>query len=151
MAKELTRAEKKELAKALYLSDKSLTQKEVAKAIGVTEATVSKWAGEEKWNELRDSLVLTRDEQLSRLYTQLRAFNDYIDTKDEKCRFPSSKEADALRKITKSIKDLEVEVSISESIEVLKKVLDFIRPIIPYDQAQAVRKIFDQYVKNALK
>lgn len=151
MAKELTRAEKKELAKALYLSDKGKTQKEVAKAIGVTEATVSKWAADDKWSELRDSLVLTRDEQLSRLYAQLRAFNDYIDTKEEKLRFPTSKEADALRKISKSIKDLEVETSIAETIEVLKKVLDFIRPLVPFEQAQAIRRLFDQYVKNVLK
>lgn len=151
MAKELTRAEKKELAKALYLSDKGKTQKEVAKAIGVTEATVSKWAADDKWSELRDSLVLTRDEQLSRLYAQLRAFNDYIDTKEEKLRFPTSKEADALRKISKSIKDLEVETSIAETIEVLKKVLDFIRPLVSFEQAQAIRRLFDQYVKNVLK
>ena len=148
---ELTRQQKKELAKAFFLSDKNVTQKEVAKKIGVTEATICKWAADEKWNELRDSIVLTRDEQLQRLYKQLREFNDFIESKEEKMRFPTSKEADALRKITKSIKDLEVELSIPETLEIIKKFLDFIRPITSYDEAQQVRKLFDMYVKNALK
>ena len=148
---ELTRAQKKEIAKALFLSDKAVTQKEVAKSIGVTEATVSKWATDDKWNELRDSLVLTRDEQLSRLYKQLKEFNDFIDNKPEGARFPSSKEADALIKISRAIKDMEVELSISESLDVLKKFLDFIRPIATWEQAQQIRKLCDMYVKNGLK
>lgn len=70
---ELNREQKKDYAKKLFLTEKGITQKEIAHRTGVTEATVCRWIAAENWETQRVSLLMTKDEQLSMMYQQLNA------------------------------------------------------------------------------
>ena len=67
MGAELSIKQKKEWAKMLYLKE-HLTQAEVAERVGVSKQTLCKWVKVEKWEELKTSVSLTREEQLSNIY-----------------------------------------------------------------------------------
>ena len=148
---QLTREQKKEYAKTLYLSEKGITQKEIASRTGVTEATICKWVKEEKWAELKTSLLATRGEQLALMYGQLQAANDAITNREEGPRFPSSKEADAILKLTTAIRNLELETSVADKMEVGKQFLGYIRQVVPLEQAKEVCRLFDAFIKSHIK
>ena len=76
---ELTREQKKDYARQLYLNDSSITQAEIAERVGVSKVTVCKWVKEGKWEELQTSLLVGKDVQLARLYGQLKRLNDAED------------------------------------------------------------------------
>jgi DNA-binding XRE family transcriptional regulator len=71
----------KELAERIYLSDYSLTQKDVSEKVGVTEKTISAWIEAGKWKDKRNSLLVTKKNQLVNLYQQLEQINEEIKTR----------------------------------------------------------------------
>ena len=56
----------KEWAKLLYCKER-LSQKEVAERTGKTPQTINRWVKNEKWDELRVSLTITKEEQIKNL------------------------------------------------------------------------------------
>ncbi|GAA4156648.1 hypothetical protein GCM10022217_15870 [Chryseobacterium ginsenosidimutans] len=79
-----TREEEKrlqELAETIYLSDDSLTQKDVADKVGITEKTLGKWVIKFGWSEKRKSLLVTKKNQLVIMYNQLEKLNEEIRTR----------------------------------------------------------------------
>ena len=143
--------EKKEWAKLLYTKE-NLSQKEVAEKTGVSKVTMSKWVNENngEWDKLRKSLLVTREEQLRRLYNQLDELNTFITTREAGQRFANSKEADTINKLTVSIRTLETEASIADIVEVCKRLLNYLRPISPA-KSKEVALIFDDFIKDTLK
>ena len=115
---ELTNAQKKEWAKTLYLRE-SLTQQEIAERVGVSRVTVSNWVRAGKWEEQKAGLTLTRQEQVANLYRQVAEINRSISARAEGERFPSSKEADILGKLSAAIRNMEQETGIADIISVL--------------------------------
>lgn len=69
----------KDYAKRLFLEGN--TQKEIARRLGRTEKTIGKWKEEGKWDELRKSLLITKDNQLTSFYNQLDRLNKEIDSR----------------------------------------------------------------------
>lgn len=145
----LRNSEKKEWAKLLYLRE-NYTQKEIAHKVSVTELTIARWIKGENWAKMKNSIILTKSEELTRLHHQLREFNDYISTKPEGMRFPNKAEADALTAIKSAIKAFESETSISVIIDVSIRVLEWLRTI-DFEKSKEVSNIFDQYIKSQLK
>lgn len=86
----------------LYLKE-HLTQAEVAERVGVSKQTLCKWVKTEKWEELKASVSLTREEQLANLYRQVAEINKAIARRDEGERFATSKEADTINKLAAAI------------------------------------------------
>ena len=82
----------------LYLKE-HLTQAEVAERVGVSKQTLCKWVKTEKWEELKTSVSLTREEQLANLYRQVAEINKAIAGREEGERFATSKEADTINKL----------------------------------------------------
>lgn len=70
-----------EIAERLYLADESLTQKEIAEKVGITEKTLGKWINDLGWSEKRKSLLVTKKNQLIVLYNQLEQINEEIRTR----------------------------------------------------------------------
>lgn len=68
----------KELAERIFLSDYSLTQKDVAEKVNVSEKTISKWIEDGKWKDKRNSLLVTKKNQLVIMYSQLEQLNEEI-------------------------------------------------------------------------
>lgn len=138
----------RDYARLLFIKE-SLTQKEVAKRLGVTEATISRWAKEEKWTEQKITLLSTKQEELRRLYQQLRALNDHIETKEEGKRFPDSREGDSLTKITAAIRSLETELNIAQVVDVFIDFLEWARGV-DLNKAQEMVDLQDAYVKHII-
>lgn len=70
----------RDLAKVLFVND-NVSQKEIAERLKVTEKTVSKWVKEGEWEKLKVSLLVTKDSQITSLYSQLQAVLDEIKTR----------------------------------------------------------------------
>jgi len=69
----------KDYAKRLFIEGN--TQKEIARRLGRTEKTIGKWKEEGKWDELRKSLLVTKDTQLTSFYNQLDRLNKEIESR----------------------------------------------------------------------
>lgn len=151
----------KDYAKILFVNE-NISQKEIAVRVKVTEKTLTKWITEGKWEGLKKSMLVTKDNQLTALYNQLEImineiktrpivydvptfllkpikvkdsdgnesleFPD-IDPKDYPIKignFPNSKDADIIAKLTGSIKKLETDTNIGDTVDVSKKLIQFI-------------------------
>lgn len=75
----MSTTEKKHRARALFVKS-SLTQKEIASQVGITEKTMSKWTNEGNWQQERDSQSITKTQLLQESMQQLQRLNQHIDT-----------------------------------------------------------------------
>ena len=136
---DLTNAQKKEWAKTLYLRE-NLTQQEIADRVGVSRVTVSNWVRAGKWEEQKAGLTLTR---------QVAEINRAISARAEGERFPSSKEADILGKLSAAIRNMEQETGIADIISVLTAFIEWLRPL-DLDKAKELTRLADAYIKDKL-
>lgn len=141
--KKLTIKQKKDYAKTLFIKEK-LTQKEIAKRVGVSERSLSKWVNEDNWNKQRQSNLLTREEQLCKMMTELDTLNGVIEFGG---RGYADKEQAYIRDtLIQNIQKLETETSIREVYNVATKVVGYWRPI-DLPTAQLLTEAFDGYIK----
>lgn len=145
---ELTTKQKKEWAQLLFTKE-NLTQKEIADRVGVSRVTVNRWSQDGKWDELKVSITITREEQLKSLYRQLSEMNAEI-AKRDKNRYPSPAEADTINKLASAIDKMETETGLNDILSTFKSFLNWIRK---FDIAEAQRLVplFDDFVKTKLK
>ncbi len=139
----------KDWAKVLFCKE-GRSQKDIAETVGVSERSISQWKEDGKWETYRQSLMKTKEEQLKELYAQVAEFNNHIKNKAEGHRFPDSKEADALKKMTSSIKDLETELNLSIIIEVGMAFTNYVRGI-NFSESQMIAEHIDGFIKTKIK
>ena len=145
---DLTNAQKKEWAKTLYMRE-NLTQQEIAELVGVSRVTVSNWVRAGKWEEQKAGLTLTRQEQVANLYRQVAEINRAISARAEGERFPNSKEADILGKLSAAIRNMEQETGIADIISVLTGFIEWVRPF-DLEKAKELTRLADAYIKDKL-
>ena len=145
---DLTNQQKRDWAKTLYLRE-NLTQQEIADRVGVSRVTVSNWVNKNKWEEQRTALTLTREEQVRSLYRQVAAITRAIEERPEGERFATSAEADIIGKLSKSIKQLEMEVGIADVVSVITKFIEFLRPV-DLQKAKDITSLADAFIKTLL-
>jgi DNA-binding XRE family transcriptional regulator len=143
----LRKAQEKEYAKSLYIGG-GLTQKEIAERVSVTEKTLAKWIKEGKWDNLKKSLLTTKENQLSFLYDQLDFLNTDISKRDFKVAV--GKEADTIIKLTASINRLETETSIGDIVEVARNFIEFVRQQ-DSELAKVITNLFDVFITAKMK
>lgn len=143
----LRKAQEKEYAKSLYIGG-GLTQKEIAERVSVTEKTLAKWIKEGKWDNLKKSLLTTKENQLSFLYDQLDFLNTDISKRDFKVAV--GKEADTIIKLTASINRLETETSIGDIVEVARNFIEFVRQQ-DLELAKIITNLFDVFITAKMK
>lgn len=143
--------QKKELAKLLFTRE-GLSQKEIAERVGASEQTISKWvnANEGEWRRMRQSLIITKEEQLHRIYEQLEEITLAIKKKEAGTRYAGSKDADVIVKLTAAAKNLESEASIADIVEVSKRFLNWMRPV-DLEKAKEFAVFMDAFLKDQLK
>lgn len=144
-----TRQQRKDFAKTLYLSEREITQKEIAARVGVTEATVSNGVREEEWERLKTSVVGGREELLGWLHAQLNAIREAVSGREEN-NFVSSREADTITKLTNAIKKLETETNIAHKVEVAQQFLVWLRAN-DSEKAMEFLPLFDAFIKESLR
>ena len=141
-----TKSEQREHARLLYINER-ITLKEVSERVKITEKTVGKWCKEDGWDELRKSLLTTRQTQLARWYKQLDTITLKIEERDN---IPTNTEADTMSKITSNIQKLEVEIGLGEIVDTGKKLITFIQQINLTD-AKLFKNYFDEYINTRVK
>ena len=144
----LSNSQKKQWAQTLYLRE-NLTQLEIAERVGVSRVTVSKWVRDGKWEEQKAGITLTRQEQVANLYRQVAEINRTIATRHEGERFPNSKEADILGKLSAAIRNMEQETGIADIISVLTAFIEWLRPL-DLDKAKELTRLADAFIKDRL-
>ena len=99
--------------------------------------------------EQKAGLTLTRQEQVANLYRQVAEINRAISTRAEGERFPNSKEADILGKLSAAIRNMEQETGIADIISVLTAFIEWLRPL-DLDKAKELTRLADAYIKDKL-
>jgi DNA-binding transcriptional regulator LsrR (DeoR family) len=146
--KKKEREQIRELARLLFIHE-TLTQKEVAARMGVSEQTVSRWAQAENWDQLRVSITITREEQLRNLYRQLSAINQVIAEREGQ-KYATPSEADTIGKLAAAINKMENDTGIADIVSVSKKFLTWIRKT-DLPKAQEFVPWFDAFIKDNLR
>lgn len=142
----LNKKQQAEFAKTLYVRE-SLTQKEIANRVGVTEATIRAWKEKGKWDELRAIHTISKPEMIRAWYAQINQINIAISQREEGHRYASSKESDTLLKLSQSIKNLEAELGISEYANAFTDLLDWLKPQ-DLQKAKEFSDIMDGFIKS---
>jgi transcriptional regulator with XRE-family HTH domain len=142
--------QKKEHAKLLYTVEGVTVQKELAERTGVSKTTINKWVNEENWEALRASVIITKENELKRMYMQITELNDAIMSREKGERFSTSKEADVLVKLTAAVRQLESDTSVADTIEVMKNFINFVRQD-NYETAKNITNLADVFIKSLLR
>jgi transposase-like protein len=150
MNQRLSLDQKKELAKILYIKDSGMTLAEIAGKVGLTEETLRRWVKQEGLEQMRESELAGRAEQLRILNRQLNALNTAIEQKPPDARYPDSKQADILSKIAAAIKGLENEVNLTAAIDVGKAFITYVREV-DFENLRLVLMLYDGYIKTLVK
>jgi DNA-binding XRE family transcriptional regulator len=138
--------ELQEWAKQLYMQ--KVSQGEIAKKVGVSEVTISKWKAAGKWDEMRKSLLLTKQDMIASLYAELEQLQMSIKAK-EGYKVADSKEADIRRKLIVDINDLEKGFNIADLVSIAREFIDFVREI-DKDIASDCMAMMDRFIVHTL-
>lgn len=139
--------EKKEFGKILYIREK-LTQKEIAARLEVGENTISKWANEGNWEKLRKSTMLTREEQIASMLSELEMINLEISSGGR--GYATKEQAYVRDTLIQNLQKLETDVSATDIFNVATKMISFYRNI-DLNKAKQLTEDFDGYLKVILR
>lgn len=145
---ELSNTQKKDWAKLIYTTE-GLNGKLTAQKVGVSAKTMSAWVIKGKWDDLKASLIISKEQQLRRIYFQINEINNDIETREVGKRYANSKEADTLVKLTSAAKTLETESGLSSIIEAFMGFNNWLR-LLDLKKAQEFLKLQDGYIKTKL-
>lgn len=150
MANDVTIADKQYLAKILFTREK-LDQKVIAKKVGVTEKTISKWVNDFGWRNLRNRLLIGKEEVLSNLYEQISEINQAIKDKPAGKRYADTKEADTLIKYTASIRNLETELAIADLVDSGILFIKYLQKVASIDTVMDVAELWNTFILQSTK
>lgn len=140
---------KKDIAKDLYLKG-GCTQEEIATKVGTTRQTVSRWAREGKWEELRASFTISTENILAGMIRQVSEIQNQANARKEGEHSFTSKEADTVVKITSAIKKLQNDAGITDIVNVGIKFTNWLRGI-DIEKAKEYNELWDLFIKDQLK
>jgi hypothetical protein len=139
---------KKELAKILFTREQ-LEQKIIAERVGVSERTVSVWSNEGKWKELRNRMLISKEDQLNSFYEQLGALNESI--KGNGTGIPDTKQADIQIKLTAAIRNLETDLAIADTVEAGMRFIRHVQRIGSIEQVKDFAELWNSFLQSEIK
>jgi transcriptional regulator with XRE-family HTH domain len=146
---ELSKQQKKELAKTLFLTGK-YNQKEISEKTGVSRQSLSKWVNDGKWEELLAGVTMSRENILQGLQRQIVEINKAILDRAGGNRFANSSEVDKIVKLSAAIRNLEIDLGISEIVNVSIGLTEFIKKF-DVEKAKEVSEYLDAYVEEKMQ
>lgn len=149
MAKKESKIDKRSIALSLYLNG-NYTQEELALKVGTTRQTIVRWMKEDAWQEIKASQSITPTQLIAQWQQQILEINTAISQREEGQRYATPKEADAMHKISCSIKKLQDDLGISEVISVCQRFLTWLRPV-DAEQAKLFNNLMDAFIKDQVK
>mgnify|MGYP001039024668 CR=1 FL=1 len=150
MADKRNTSDKQYLAKILYTREQ-LAGKVVAKRVGVSEKTMSRWVDTFGWKNLRNRLLIGKDQILSNLYEQMEELNTSIRKKNEGQRYGNTKEADIQIKLTASIRNLETDLAIADLVESGIRFIKYLQKVGTIDQVLEVSDLWNSFLQTSIK
>lgn len=144
----LTIEDKKYLAKTLYVREQ-LDAKMISKRIFVSEKTLSKWVHEGNWKDLRNRLLIGKDEQLRLMYQQLENLNKDIQSSPE--GYANSKQADILVKYAAAIRSMETDLAIADLVESGMRFIRYVQKFGTVEQAKNFAEAWNNFIQNEIK
>lgn len=145
-----TISDKQYLAKILFTREQ-LDQKVVAKKVGISERTMSKWVNDFAWKKLRSRLLLSKEEQINVMYEELEEISNKIKSKPEGERFADTKQSDIRVKTTASIKNLETDLGIAEIVDVGIKFIKFLQKTEEFETILRITDLWHSFVQFSIK
>ena len=142
--------DKQYLAKILFTSQK-LDQKVVAQKVGISENTMSKWVNEFRWKDLRNRLLVGKEEMLNDFYEELAELNEAIRQREKGKRYSNNKEADTKVKLTAAIRNLETDLAISDIIASGIKMVKFMQMKNMYEEVALFSEIWNDFIHSELR
>lgn len=135
MANAIPLKKRRMLAESYYFN--FYTQRDIAELLDTPETTISRWAIQGDWKRIRDMKAVTRDKMVSELMGQINEMQ--TNAKDEK-RPLSTRECDAIMKLSSSIEKLDKKINLPVIIQVLKdfneyllsRDLDLAKQLVPH-------------------
>ena len=150
MATPISISDKQYLAKILYTREQ-LLGKVVAKRVGVSEKTMSVWVDKFGWKNLRNRLLVSKDQVLNNLYEQLEELNNTIRKRNEGARYGNTKEADILIKYTASIRNLETDLAIADLVESGIRFIKYLQKTGTIEQVMEVADLWNSFLQASIK
>lgn len=163
----LTTDQKKSLAKELYIQG-TYTYAEIAEKVGSTRQTISKWAEQGKWDELKTYMTAGRESILKGLYAQIDMINQCVkergklvdlDRKDPNNKKydpnkaiqmgPTAQEADKLVKLANAIKKLENDCGIAGLVDAGMRFINYMRTV-DLEEAKKIAKFWDIFLTEQM-
>jgi len=141
-------ADKQYLAKILFTREQ-LDQKVIAKRVGVSEKTMSKWVNEGNWKMLRNRLLLSKEELINKYYQHLENLNKAID--EAKLGHGDSKQADIMIKYTAAIRNLETDLGIADLVESGMRFIKFLQKVGTTEQVIEVADLWNSFIQVSIK
>lgn len=148
MASTLKNAQKKSIAKELYLHGE-YTFEEIAAKVETVRQTIARWAKEEGWASLKASMTVGKEKTLKNLYAHVQSINEAILERGDGERTPTPKEADILAKLAAAIGKLEDETGIHELVSSGIAFLTWLRGVDP-QKAVEFTELWDAFIKEKL-
>lgn len=148
MASTLKNAQKKSIAKELYLHG-DYTFEEIAAKVETVRQTIARWAKEEGWASLKASMTVGKEKTLKNLYAHVQSINEAILERGDGERTPTPKEADILAKLAAAIGKLEDETGIHELVSSGIAFLTWLRGVDP-QKAVEFTELWDAFIKEKL-
>lgn len=143
---DLNRLQKIELGRMYYIYQ-GLTAKEAAEKVLVSENTFGGWVDKFGWKALKAGEATKSDKLISTCYDNIIAIQDAA--RNEK-RALTSKEADAIYKISLTIKAINKEFSIDVYSSILQEFFNHIKQV-DLDLAQNAIGLADSFFQHKIK
>lgn len=150
MATPISISDKQYLAKILYTREQ-LTAKVVAKRVCVSEKTIGAWVEKFGWKNLRNRLLVSKDQVLNNLYEQLEELNNTIRQRNKGARYGNTKEADILIKYTASIRNLETDLAIADLVEAGIRFVKYLQKVGTIEQVMEVSDMWNSFLQLSIK
>ena len=109
--------------------------------------TVSRWAKEDNWQDLKASMTVGKEYTLKNMYAHVQRINDAILQREEEERIPTPKEADILAKLASAIDKMESETGIHELVNAGMAFITWLRNV-DADKAVEFANLWDAFLKE---
>lgn len=138
----MTRAQKKSLAKNLYLQGQPLA--DICELASISDRTLRTWRDAGGWEKIRSANTLSRPNLISAYLEQSQLI---VDSAKERNEPLNSKEVDSLAKLAKSISQLENKGGLVETIAVLIAFNKWLLAVEP-ELARSVNQYQSKYIQE---
>ena len=141
----MTKNQKIDVARTLFLMTEK-TQKEICEFVNWTEKTFTEQKQKGKWNEMRDTKSLTKQQIISMLHSQTLKIVEVAKDED---RILTAREVDSIAKLAASIDKLEKKATIETYIEVFEEYNHWLMNV-NVDFAQRNNQFQDLFIQSKI-